>query len=181
MVLTNSISYLHTHTRVLAQSQTSTLNTSDEMWCVCAQSFSRVWLLATLWTVAHQAPLSMGLSRQNTSGLLFPPPGDLPDRNQTCFSCISCIGRWILYHPGEAPGCGALYNHGLQIATKQSQTIIIIIINIVYIGMTMNRKKVSWVIHPTQEMMFFDTEVININDNRNPWSAVLKRKYSYGV
>ena len=28
---------------------------------VCAQSFSRVWLSATLWTVAHQAPLSMGM------------------------------------------------------------------------------------------------------------------------
>ena len=36
--------------------------------------------LATLWTVACQAPLSMGFSRQeNRSGLPFPPPGDLPD------------------------------------------------------------------------------------------------------
>ena len=34
-----------------------------------------------LWTVAHQAPLSMGFSRQEYwSGLPFPPPGDLPDR-----------------------------------------------------------------------------------------------------
>ena len=34
----------------------------------------------TLWTVAHQAPLSMGVSRQEYwSGLPFPPPGDLPD------------------------------------------------------------------------------------------------------
>ena len=32
---------------------------------VCVLShFSRVWLFATLWTVAHQAPLSMGFSRQ---------------------------------------------------------------------------------------------------------------------
>ena len=36
---------------------------------------------ATLWTVAHQAPLSMGFSRQEDwSGLLCPPPGDLPDQ-----------------------------------------------------------------------------------------------------
>ena len=36
--------------------------------------------LATLWTVACQAPLSMGFSRQEYwSGLLFPSPGDLPD------------------------------------------------------------------------------------------------------
>ena len=33
----------------------------------------------TLWTVAHQAPLSMEFSRQeNWSGLPFLPPGDLP-------------------------------------------------------------------------------------------------------
>ena len=41
--------------------------------------FSRVRLAVILWTVAHQAPLSMGFSRQGYwSGLPFPPPGDLP-------------------------------------------------------------------------------------------------------
>ena len=41
---------------------------------------SRVWLFATPWTVAHQAPPSMGFSRQDHwSGLPFPSPGDLPD------------------------------------------------------------------------------------------------------
>jgi len=36
--------------------------------------------LATPWTVACQAPLSMGFSRQeHWSGLPFPSPGDLPD------------------------------------------------------------------------------------------------------
>ena len=35
------------------------------MYCACMLSrFSSVWLCATLWTVAHQAPLSMGFSRQ---------------------------------------------------------------------------------------------------------------------
>ena len=33
-----------------------------------------------LWTVAHQAPLSMGFPRQEYwSGLPFPSPGDLPN------------------------------------------------------------------------------------------------------
>jgi len=33
------------------------------------------------------------------SGMLFPLPGDLPDpRNQTCISCVSCVGWQILYH-----------------------------------------------------------------------------------
>ena len=36
--------------------------------------------LCDLWTVGHQPPLSVGFSRQEYwSGLLFPPPGDLPD------------------------------------------------------------------------------------------------------
>ena len=41
--------------------------------------FSYTQLFETLWTVARQAPLSMGFSRQeNWSGLPFPSPGDLP-------------------------------------------------------------------------------------------------------
>ena len=41
---------------------------------------SRVWLFETSWTVAYQASLSMGFSRQEyQSGLPFPSPGDLPD------------------------------------------------------------------------------------------------------
>ena len=44
------------------------------------KSLSRVQLFATPWTVAYQAPLSMGFSRQEYwSGLPFPSPGDLPD------------------------------------------------------------------------------------------------------
>ena len=56
-----------------------------------------VWLFATLWTVAHQAPLSMGFSRRESwPGLPSLLPGDLPQpRDQTC---VSCIGRRILYH-----------------------------------------------------------------------------------
>ena len=42
--------------------------------------FSTVWLFVTPWTVAHQAPLSMGCSRQEYwNGLLCPAPGDLPN------------------------------------------------------------------------------------------------------
>ena len=44
------------------------------------KSLSRVCLFATPWTVAHQAPPSMGFSRQEYwSGLPFPSPGDLPN------------------------------------------------------------------------------------------------------
>ena len=47
---------------------------------VKAKLLSRVRLFVTLWTVAYQAPLSMGFSRQEYwSGFLCPSPGDLPD------------------------------------------------------------------------------------------------------
>ena len=47
--------------------------------CVLSH-FSHVRFFVTLWTVARQATLSMGLSRQEYwSGLPCPPPGDLPD------------------------------------------------------------------------------------------------------
>ena len=44
------------------------------------KSLSHVQLFADLWTVAYQAPPSMGFSRQEYwSGLPFPSPGDLPN------------------------------------------------------------------------------------------------------
>ena len=47
---------------------------------VKVKSLSRIRLFATPWTVAHQAPLSMGFSRHEYwGGLPFPSPGDLPD------------------------------------------------------------------------------------------------------
>ena len=47
---------------------------------MCAKSLSCVRLFATPWTVALQAPLSVGFSRQEYwSGLPFLTPGDLPD------------------------------------------------------------------------------------------------------
>ena len=59
--------------------------------------FCRIRLFVTPWTVAHQAPLSMGLCRQEFwSGLPFPSPGDLPD-------------------PGIKPGSPALQADSLMI------------------------------------------------------------------
>ena len=57
--------------------------------------FHHVHLFATPWTVAHQAPLFLGFSRQEYwSGLPCPPPGDLPDPGVELMSLyVSCIGR----------------------------------------------------------------------------------------
>ena len=58
-----------------------TYNSKQNMiFCFCLQScLSHAQLFVTLWTIAHQAPLSMGFSRQECwSGLLCSSPGDLP-------------------------------------------------------------------------------------------------------
>ena len=53
--------------------------------CVCmllllGSCYSLAWLCATSWTVARQAPLSVGFSRQEFwSGVPCPPLGDLPN------------------------------------------------------------------------------------------------------
>ena len=68
------------HRSHLVRSQARSLVSSPCM-CVCTpSSFSHVQLFVTPWTVARQAPLSMGLpSQEYWSGLPWPPPGDLPD------------------------------------------------------------------------------------------------------
>ena len=74
--------------------------------CTCMLGrFSRVWLFETPWSIGHQAPLSMGFSRQEYwSGVPYPPPGDFltQEWNQNLLWLLHC---WqILYHwaNGEA-------------------------------------------------------------------------------
>ena len=60
-------------------------------WKVKVKSLSRVWLLATPWTPAYQAPPSMGFSRQEYwSGVPLPSP-----LNMLC-TWIPCLTRWAL-------------------------------------------------------------------------------------
>ena len=62
---------------------------------------NHVQLFAIQWAVAYQAPLSMALSRQvqwnERVAILFSRRSSKP-RDQIHVSCISCIGRRILYH-----------------------------------------------------------------------------------
>ena len=63
--------------------------------------FSLVRLFVTLWTIAHQAPVSMEFSRQEYwSGLPFPSPGDLPDPAIKPMSLALQAGSL----PSEPPG-----------------------------------------------------------------------------
>ena len=77
---------------------------SGPIMCECMLShFSHVWLSAALWTVVHQASLSMGFSRQEyQSKLKCPPPGDLPKLGtEPVSACISCITERLFTHLGS--------------------------------------------------------------------------------
>ena len=70
--------------------------------------------IATLWIVDHQAPLSMGFSRQEYwSGLPCPPQGDLPDpgiKHIVSYICrwVKC-GRWVKWQP--TPSVQLVWSH----------------------------------------------------------------------
>ena len=71
-----------------------------------AQLLNCVLPFATLWTVAHQAPLSVEFSRQEYwSELSFPPPGDLPDPGIKPVSPASpaFAGRFFTIQPAGKP------------------------------------------------------------------------------
>ena len=68
--------------------------------CVCAQLGPT--LLRPPWTVVHQAPLSMGFSRQEYwSGLPFPSPGDPPNPGIKPVSPALADGFFTAEPPGK--------------------------------------------------------------------------------
>ena len=73
--------FLGAHVSYIKCLSTVSLHTHGFCFQACMLSrFSHVWIFATPWTVARQAPLSMGFSRQvYWNGLPCPPPRDLPD------------------------------------------------------------------------------------------------------
>ena len=83
--------------------------------------FSRVRLFETPWTVAHQAPLSMGFSMQEYwSGLPCPPPGDLPNPGIEPTSLMSpaLAGEFFITSATcEAPIASTVYKHDVAVLT----------------------------------------------------------------
>ena len=68
--------------------------------CACMLSRLVVSNSAALWTVAHQAHLSMGLSQVRILEWVAMPSsrGSSRPRDQNCVSYVSCIGKHVLYH-----------------------------------------------------------------------------------
>ena len=68
------------------------------LW-VCAQSLSCVWLFSTPWTVTRPTPLSMASPGKDTGvGCHFLLRGSSWPRDWTHISCVSRVGRQVLYH-----------------------------------------------------------------------------------
>ena len=79
MEITKSSYYNHKIEELYPQEAWSGYQYGLYTTCVLGH-FSRVRLCVTPWTIARQAPLSMGFSRQEFwNGLPCPPPGDLPN------------------------------------------------------------------------------------------------------
>ena len=87
----------------------------DNAVCVL-NCFSPIRLIATLWTVAHQTPLFIGLSQQEWwSGVPFPTPEDLPDPGIKPPSLASPAleSRFYTTNPPGKPlwqGCNVAYS-----------------------------------------------------------------------
>ena len=92
-----------------------------------AQVLSRcgpVWFFVTLLTVAHKAPLSMGFSRQGYwSGLLCPPPEDLPNPGIKPKSLTSpaLADRFFTTEPPENPQVSVGKGNSLEKSVSMSQ------------------------------------------------------------
>ena len=78
----------------------------NQVLCVCAQSLSCVQVFVISWTVARQAPVSMGFPRQEYwSGLPFPSPGNLPNpgMDPTSLASPSLAGGFFTTEPPGKP------------------------------------------------------------------------------
>ena len=62
--------------------------------------FSHVQLFATPWTIAHQAPLSVGILQARILKWVAMPSsgGSSPPRDQNHDPYVSCISRQVLYY-----------------------------------------------------------------------------------
>ena len=77
------------------------------------KSLSCAWLFATPWSVACQAPLSMGFSRQEYwSGLPFPSPGALPDPGIEPGSPALQAGSLLPEPPGKSRWSNGCWSNG---------------------------------------------------------------------
>ena len=108
---------------------------------------SHVWLFVTLWTVAHQAPLSMGFSRQEYwSGLPFPSPGDPPDPRIKPVSLAS---------PASSGGFFTTVPAGKLLSTEDTNVRKIILVYFFFFWMQAIFKNLFWICYNIASVLCF--------------------------
>ena len=117
--------------------------TTSATWEACMlllSRFSRVWLCATPETAAHQAPLSLGFSRQeHWSGLPFPSPMHESEKGKWSCSVVSDPQRPHGLQPQASPSMGfsrqeyLIYNIALISSVQKSMSVMHIHISALYL------------------------------------------------
>ena len=134
--------YIYTHTHTYMFSFNNYCQTSSKVFvpvyapiadCVVVV-FSRVWLFATWWTVAHQAPLSIGFSRQeHWSGLPLLLQGTCPTQgsNPRLLHLLHWqVGSLPLSHLGSISNYEEFKSVSLSIFTNFNLTILAILVGV---------------------------------------------------
>ena len=111
---------------LLCSSQASCGKQKFPLVVFCVQLLSHVLLFSTPWTVAHQAPVSIGFPRQGYwSRLPFPSPGDLPNPGIEPVSL--CLLHWqvdsLALAPAEKPSSLIRIKNNIQHLNKRSKFI----------------------------------------------------------
>ena len=150
---------------MLANRVTAKYSTLTLPPCVWAPPLSRVWLSATPWTVAHQAPLSMGWIFQARMlewvAISFSRGSSQPkDRTR-----VFCPGRWILYH-------WASYMYVYTYMTRHTNTHIhtyvcvydtcVCIYVCIYVWQMIKLCYFSWVFRSKSELLFWRSLFIGL-------------------
>ena len=142
----------HNYTKGTISSESKTAILPYVSHACTLSHFGRIWLFATLWTVTHQAPLSMGFcSQEYWNGLPCPSPGVFSTEGSN--SCLLFLLHWQVDSlPPVPPGKPT---HLIHIVEKQKELLkthkllLIIILSLV-----------------TLVLLFWDCHVNNVGQNK---------------
>ena len=118
----------HSHRVFMESSLSASVSAWKWKW-----KWSCVWLFVTPWTVAHQAPLSMGFSRQESwSGLPFPSKFSLFIRTQLYWIRIYSNNHYLNLSSAKIPFPGKVQSLGLAARTLTSLLLLLFSHSVMY-------------------------------------------------
>ena len=125
-------------------------------------------LCATLWIVACQTPLSLRFSMQEYwSGLPFPSPGYLWDPENESVSCVSYVGRQVLYHWEDLNTDYVISKAFFFLSLPRSQRLLKPLLRTLYVSLQRERDGSSW------SYLFRSVQSLNrVQLFMTPWTTV---------